>query len=436
MKHLIKRAAALFVTLLLVVCTGTSALSNAAAGTEPVTVTFWHIWTADWEKVINDAVAVFEKENPGILVDALPVPGVSNEKFMAAVAANEAPDVFKTNGRYSKWAYQDAIMPLDDYIAAKTPGLLDWMYPAVAESCIVNGKVYGIPMSMDTFMMWYNKTLLDEAGIDPATLPSSLEEFDVLQKKLWKFDDNGNITQVGFWPKDSDYMTWMAQFGTKPLSGDKIDVLQPKVIETIKWYESYATSMGIDPLKVAAFTQANDGGDDSNSLYAKGLCAFWVDGMWVVEVVEEFSPQFEYGAIPVPAPAGGAYNSTGIDANFMVMPKGSKNPQEAFQFMAWFSGYKAEETIAGILSLGGWIPISPEIAKTATYQDYLNDRPVRKIFVDALLNPASVAYPNISYVDFFHTKMKNAIERVQMKQQTTEQSMEDLQVELDDEAKG
>lgn len=404
---------------------------------DPVTITFWHTWTADWEKTINDAVAVFEQQNPGIKVDALPVPGVSNEKFMAAVAGGDAPDVFKTNGRYAAWAFNDSIMPLDDYIAKNAPDIMKWMYPSVAESCKVNGKVYGIPMSMDTFMLWYNKTLLEKEGIDPKNLPKTLEEFDQLQQKLWKYDSKGNISQVGFYPKNSDYMCWMAQFGAKPFVNGKMNVLDDKVIKTMKWYESYTTKLKIDPMKVTAFTQANDGGDDSNSLYAKGLCAFWVDGMWVKEVTEEFAPQFEYDAIPLPAPKdGGNYNSTAIDANFQVMPKGCKHPAEAFKFMAWFSGYGAEQTVASILTKGGWVPTSDQIAKTDTYQKYINDKPVRKLFVDALSNPNDLAYPNVAYVNYFHDKMKNAIERILMKQQTAEESMKQLQSELDTEAAG
>ena len=65
----------------------------------------------------------------------------------------------------------------------------------VPDDVIVDGKIYGLPLALDTLALYYNKDLLDAAGVPlpPKTWPELFEAV----KKATKFDAEGNIVQSG-----------------------------------------------------------------------------------------------------------------------------------------------------------------------------------------------------------------------------------------------
>lgn len=66
---------------------------------------------------------------------------------------------------------------------------------AVKNDVVVDGKVYGLPMSLDTMGIFYNKDLLDRAQI--AEPPRTWDELQKMMEKLTKFNKDGNIIQSG-----------------------------------------------------------------------------------------------------------------------------------------------------------------------------------------------------------------------------------------------
>jgi len=46
----------------------------------------------------------------------------------------------------------------------------DSLSPAGVKAFTYDGKVYGAPMKTSLEILWYNKALLEKAGVDPASL--------------------------------------------------------------------------------------------------------------------------------------------------------------------------------------------------------------------------------------------------------------------------
>lgn len=78
-----------------------------------------------------------------------------------------------------------------------TPNQIEKEYvQAVKSDVIMDDKIYGLPLSLDTMALYYNKDLLDRAGI--AEPPKNWEEFQAAVKKLTKFNKTtGKILQSG-----------------------------------------------------------------------------------------------------------------------------------------------------------------------------------------------------------------------------------------------
>lgn len=70
-----------------------------------VEVTYWHMWTSDWKKLIDSLVDEFNQTHPGIHVTALSITGDANAKFLTAQAGGDPPDVMtQWNQIIPSWA--------------------------------------------------------------------------------------------------------------------------------------------------------------------------------------------------------------------------------------------------------------------------------------------------------------------------------------------
>src|SRR3989338_5477688 len=78
-----------------------------------------------------------------------------------------------------------------------TPTQLDQEYvQAVKNDVVRGGAVFGLPLSMDTLAIYYNKDLLDRAGVPEP--PKNWDEFQEAVKKITKYDKrSGVIVQAG-----------------------------------------------------------------------------------------------------------------------------------------------------------------------------------------------------------------------------------------------
>ncbi|MDD2429662.1 MAG: sugar ABC transporter substrate-binding protein [Eubacteriales bacterium] len=130
---------------------------------EPVTITYATFSASGaQEETLKKMVEVFEGKNPDIKIDVQLIG--YNDYFTALatkVAGGNAPDVFEMNmENYLSYMLRGTTADLSDLGIAKenySQGTLD----AVSN----DGKLYAVPMSFSTCMMFYNKDLFDKAGI-------------------------------------------------------------------------------------------------------------------------------------------------------------------------------------------------------------------------------------------------------------------------------
>ena len=71
----------------------------------------------------------------------------------------------------------------------------DFFPDVVQKDFVKDSKVYALPLSVDSLALYYNKDLLNQAGISRP--PKTWEEFDSDVKKITKIDPFGNITLSG-----------------------------------------------------------------------------------------------------------------------------------------------------------------------------------------------------------------------------------------------
>lgn len=171
------------------------------------TIEFWHAMSGSRIPIIESMVADFEKENPDIKVNVQytgSYPETLN-KLSAAVQSGNAPHIVQIYEIGTRLMIDSGIIvPAQDLLDQdKTydPGVL---LEPILNYYKVDGKLYSMPFNSSTALLYYNKTLFEEAGLDPDRPPRTYEEVLEYSRILTKKDARGNTIQYGLtWPTHS-----------------------------------------------------------------------------------------------------------------------------------------------------------------------------------------------------------------------------------------
>ncbi|MRT31338.1 ABC transporter substrate-binding protein [Herbaspirillum sp. CAH-3] len=166
-------------------------------------------------KTIDSMVADFEKANPDIKVKAI-YAGTYQESIVKALTAFKGgtPPTLAVLLSTDLFTLIDenAIVPIDSLASsAEDKKWIDGFYKGFMENSQTDGKTWGIPFQRSTIVMYYNKTLFKEAGLNPEKAPANWNEMVEAAKKLTKRDAAGNVSQWGVKIPSTGFGYWMFQ---------------------------------------------------------------------------------------------------------------------------------------------------------------------------------------------------------------------------------
>lgn len=166
-------------------------------------------------KTIDSMVADFEKANPEIKVKAI-YAGTYQESIVKALTAFKGgtPPTLAVLLSTDLFTLIDenAIVPIDSLASsAEDKKWIAGFYKGFMENSQTDGKTWGIPFQRSTIVMYYNKTLFKEAGLNPEKAPANWNEMVEAAKKLTKRDAAGNVSQWGVKIPSTGFGYWMFQ---------------------------------------------------------------------------------------------------------------------------------------------------------------------------------------------------------------------------------
>ena len=317
--------------------TTAKATTAAAAGAAKTDVLYWfpHGGSPDRED-IEGSVAKFNEKYPEYNVTGEWIgssgAGVGmTDALMTAIAGGTPPDVVLFDRfMVGQWAGEGLFTELTDY--AKDSGLKGEMYYDFAwQEASLKGKLYAVPFDTDNRALFYNKRLLDEAGISP---PKTIAELTEAIDKL-TIMEGPRFIQIGMvpWFGQGFLYTWAGAFGAQFQDADgRITFDDPKAIEALEWMVSIAKKYGMEAITEFA-TAANAG--DLNPFRGEKF-AMVISGPWEVAGIKKSVPDLQYGITSVPTPDGSVARTMAGGWSHIV-PKGAKNPEGGFRFAKFMS---------------------------------------------------------------------------------------------------
>lgn len=383
-----------FRQLLLGAALGLSLLGSAKA--EDVTLVYsdWQLAENVWGRSLREAIAEFEKQNPGIKVKAEPVPLAQRDvRFTTAIRAGQGPDVFALDTNpVRQYIAEKWVLDLTPFIAKEDADYLKDFYPKTLEPVTVEGKTYGIPKNIVAMVIVYNKTMFDQAGISAP--PKTWEEFRDVAAKLNKPTGQPPhwaytlvLAPAGF---DLRVSSIFRSFGGDFLTPDwKHSAVNSPEIKKAFDFILDTIQAGMVPPGV---TQVDANG--SRRQLANEQIAMMIDTTWTLPQVNDMNPKLDaYKTVkmsPMPIPAGTDPKvHTTLYQKSLFINKNSAHPEEAWKlvrFLAdkermkkWFddnamlsarmsvnegydkiSGTDYSRIVASEIDKGAFLPLIPE----------------------------------------------------------------------------
>ena len=328
--------------LLAVVLVGTMAASMASGAAvsaeEKQKLVIWS-WGADEEKKAReDAVAIFQENHPEIEVEHSVIPTADHawdQKAAAALAAGTGPDVMQMSPDYYG-LYSDYFEDLQPYLEKEgvnaddvfTEGMLAPYYRP-------DGKLEGMPLLENVFVLAYNKDLFDQFGVD---YPTDDWTWDDLKEAAEKFvsGEGADATYgiVNHWVEPNFALICE---GGSPYSDDlqTLELNTPEVAAGLDLFGELVQSKAM-PDDTAAKSLPKE------QLFVSGHAAMYPLGGFETKLIaEEIGDNFNWDVVSMPKVKDGGTNNVMYATGYSML-KTAENKDAAWTFLKEV-GYENED---------------------------------------------------------------------------------------------
>lgn len=367
-----------------------------------IPVRFWHMWTSDWKVVIDRIVARFNASQDVYEVIPLSIPQQgADSKFLLAVAGGDPPDVMaQWQQVVPAWAENGLLLPVDELMTpAEREAFERDTYPVAKRIGQYKDRLYGIAIGLNIFACYYRADHFREAGVDPDRFPATLEALTEQGARLDRRDSAGNLVRVGFLPElyGNGLAMCAPAFGGGFYEWQRgaVTLDTPENLRALSYVVDCRRRLGFE--NVLRFTSGTKSGVGVDWPFVSGAYSVAVDGQWRVEELAKYAPQVEYRVAPFPAPSGGRARAGCASGNFMVIPRGARQAQGAWEFIKFWSGLSDPAQAAEFYVWGGWMPLSPAVAAAPAYREYVRKHPAFAVFLDLLASEEMQPAPPVPY---------------------------------------
>jgi len=336
----------IIVAVVLVIIIGVVIIINPfkEAAPAPVTLEFWSVF--DDSDVFDPLIAKYKEVAPNITINYSKKNIVSYEQDLVnALATGRGPDIFSIHNTWLP-KHSNKLAPASEtMISAKRFGEL--FVDVATQDFVDGGKVYALPLTVDTLALFYNKDLFNSAGI--ATAPQTWAEFNSAVEKLTRRDNKNNILQSGAAlgtakniNRSTDIlMALMLQSGAKMINDNRDMAVFDQTVsaqggafnpgqQALIFYTNFASP----GLKVYTWNQYQNYSIDA---FVEGKAAMMLSYNYQLPLIKARSAHLEMAVAPLPQISKTSKKVTFANYWAQAVGRGSKNQVEAWKFLAWLA---------------------------------------------------------------------------------------------------
>ncbi|MCX6745526.1 MAG: extracellular solute-binding protein [Candidatus Parcubacteria bacterium] len=371
LKNILKNQKLVIVIVMLMVfmTTGAKCQSlppNTQAGPpKPITLEYWKVY--EESSNVSDLISDYQKIHPYVTVNYRNfTPQEYETEILRALAQDRGPDIISLHNTWLR-KYQDLLSPLPSQVTLQyqisrgtiqketftesrkqntlTIKDLRALFPDVVyNNEVINNQIYGLPLSIDTLVLYYNRDLLNNAGL--AQPPKTWEQFSDQVIKLTKLDIKGNVLQAGAalgtaanTERFFDILGLIMMQNNTPMTNEQgtptfnqtpqgyTRTVSPAA-EALNFYNSFASPGN------QVYTW-NDQMPNSLTAFMTGKTAFFFGYAYQLSIIKAQAPKLNFAISPVPQISEQPTNY----ANYWVetVTKKSQHINEAWDFITYIT---------------------------------------------------------------------------------------------------
>ena len=299
---------------------------------EEVTL-LWAFWGSPEEAKTHQAVAaVFMEENPNIKVETMVEPWndyfTKVQTLWASGDSSVIPHVLFL-WPTPRYAAEGVLENLQPWIEKSGYDLADY-WPALLESAMYEGDVYGFPRDISVDVLYYNKDIFDEASVAYPDDTWTWADLLAAAEKLTVVDASGRVERYALGMEGGKYQLWVGQNKGSILDDmrnpSKCTLTEPAAVEGIKFFadmmeKNYAMSDA----------NLNQAGGDA-AVFQSGQVAMIIQNSSRVSAFNAAGMNYDVAVAPIPE---GGQRSAAAGGAAWVISAGSDNKEEAWAFLSW-----------------------------------------------------------------------------------------------------
>lgn len=317
-------------------CCGSAASTSDNSG--KTVLEFWNTMEGREAAIMPAILEKFHKENPDILVKETAVDFYeAKEKYISAIPAGTGPDIMRAD-RFWLAALVSKELISEIHENEISEELAD-MVPVARDFVTLDKKIWGIPISVDSLALFYNKTHFREKSL---RVPTNFDEFSAACAKL---TDSAN-SRYGFfiYPNGWYFEPFFCGFGGQYFDADgklyiKSDAGK-KALEFLLHIKSELKA--VPPMKLHKGVYGT-----MIKSFASGQTSMIFTGPWAIRDIIAGSAfkdnNTNLGVEQIPAGPRGTFSPIGCQS--MVISSKTKKREAALKFAKFVFDYDVQKNL-------------------------------------------------------------------------------------------
>jgi glucose/mannose transport system substrate-binding protein len=323
---------------------GDSTTEESSSNYETLEVQHW--WTGgDGAKAVEALFAGFKEAHPDIEVNQNPVAGGAGQNLKTVIKKrvlnNNPPSTWQAwpGAHLQPFVEADKLKDIGDSVWSKN-GMKDAYLDGPKDAAKPGGKFVTVPINIHRLNnLFYNKTVVEEAGVDP----SSISKPSDLTAAMKKVEENTDAVGMANQTKSA----WStAQLWAQVLLGEhgkdtyvaftegKVEANEKAIKDSLSIVKEYTQYFNDDAGSIS-WTEAN-------KKVINGEAAFFHQGDWAAGMYrgqDGFEFESDWGQVPFPGTKG----IYALNMDSFPMPKNNPSPEAAKKFLQYCGSKDAQE---------------------------------------------------------------------------------------------
>lgn len=314
---------------------------------EGLTLSHWQPYSAGQVAAVETFKTQFEDQNSGVTIEFQPISwGAYWEQLAAGIAAGAAPDIFQIPmGLAEEHIARGNIIPVSELVIASADieeNYLTWT--------VQRGKkgddYYGLPVDVQTLVIYRQNALYEEAGLDPTT--PYTDHGDLMQQALaLTKKTNGKTDQIGC--STSYYSAWQTILFQQYLQREENGAMwvnedtnqlvwqdYPAILETFNWFCTLSAEADDDAFLTFLSREEQ---------FALGKIGMQIGHPVHRGILQRLIPELEYTIVPFPPRAAGQdLYTAGSHWMWVVGQWAADNAETAWNWVYFCTNREAQAT--------------------------------------------------------------------------------------------